>query len=159
MNNQIRKMYKAMDSKKIDIQVWWDFIATQDKAEVREVVSHMLDVQERLKSFCRGHYFTTKIRPFINRYLHTDVHPYEVVKVISENCVEVREMDTNQIVFPKQFIVGGFSAHCADNYNQGYEYISNPNRPTIRLRKGKNGWGKGRFLMADAPYKHYDYNF
>lgn len=159
MNNEIRKMYKAMDSKKITFEAWSEFIKTQNKDEVTEVIYYMFSVRDRLKSFCKGHYFVTKIRPFINRYLHTDVHPYEVVKVISENCVEVREMDTNQIVFPKQFHVGGFSAHCADNYNQAYEYISNPNRPTIRLRKGKNGWGKGRFLMSEAPYKHYDYNF
>lgn len=159
MNNQIRKMYRAMDRKQIDRQVWFDFIATQDKAEVKEVVIHMINVEYRLKDFCKGHFFTTKIRSFINEYMYSDVKPYEVVKVISENCVEVRELDTNQIVFPKIFHVGGFSAHCADNHNQDYEYISVPSRPTIRLRKGKNGWGKGRFLMADAPYKHYDYNF
>ena len=159
MNNQIKKMYKAMDSKKITFEAWSEFVKTQNRDEVTEVIHHMFKVRDRLKSFCRGHYFTTKIRPFINRVLYTDVIPYEVVKVISENCVEVRELDTNQIVFPKQFILGGFSAHCADNYNQEYEYISNPNRPTMRLRKGKNGWGRGKFIMSESPCKHYDYNF
>lgn len=159
MNKEIKKMYKAMDTKKITFEAWSEFVKTQNKEELLEVINFMWDVKARLKSFINGHYYKTKIRKYINQYGYSDVHPYEVVRVISENCIEVRELDTNQIVFPKEFHVGGFSAHCADNWNQDYEYISNPNRPVQRLRKSKNGWGKGRFLMADAPYKHYDYNF
>jgi hypothetical protein len=106
-----------------------------------------------------GFHHTTKIRQFCNEFGYSDVEPYEVVKVISANCVEVREMATKQIVFPSQFFVGGFSAHCADNFNQKYEYTSDPCRPTIRIRKGKKGWGNGKFRMANHPHKHYDYNF
>jgi hypothetical protein len=159
INKQIKKMYKAYNNSTIETQAWWDFIATQDKEQVREVVNFMWDVNARLKSFLNGHYHRTKIRAFCNYHGYSDVYPYEVVRVVSDKCVEVREMQTNQIVFPKQFIVGGFSAHCADNWNQEYEYISNPNNPIKRLKKTKNGWGKGRFLMSEAPFKHYDYNF
>jgi hypothetical protein len=159
MNQSIKAMYKKMNNNEINMQIWWDFIATQDKAEVREVVEIMGSVQRRLKSFLDGFHHTTKIRQFCNEFGYSDVEPYEVVKVISANCVEVREMATKQIVFPSQFFVGGFSAHCADNFNQKYEYTSDPCRPTIRIRKGKKGWGNGKFRMANHPHKHYDYNF
>lgn len=159
MNQSIKKMYKAMNNKSITIQQWWDFIATQNKSEVREVVETMMNIQERLKSFCNGKFFTTKIRSFCNEAGYSDWHPYEVVRIISANCVEVRAMDTKQIVFPQQIHVGGFSAYTADNWNQEYEYSSNESNPVLRLRKGKKGWGNGRFYMSDEPYKHYDYNF
>lgn len=159
MNQSIKKMYKAMNNNIITIQEWWDYIATQNIDEVKEVVSTMINIQERLKSFCNGLFFKTKIRQYCNEAGYSDWHPYEVVKVISANCVEVRRMDTNQIVFPKQFEVGGFSAHCVDNWNQKYEYISNENNSIMRIRKGKKGWSNGKFHMADVPFKHYDYNF
>jgi hypothetical protein len=154
-------MYKKMMSNEIGIQIWWDFIATQDKTEVMEVVEKMGNIERRLKSFLDGYHHTTKIRKFANHIMWSDVEPYEVVRIISDKCVEIRPMQTKQIVFPKQFLVGGFSAHCADNYNQEYQYTSDPSRSTMKIRKGKKGWGSGslKFQMSDAPVKHYDYNF
>jgi hypothetical protein len=159
MNQSIKAMYKKMINNEINSQAWWDFIATQNREEVKEVVKIMIDVQDRLKSYLNGYHHSTKIRPFCNEYGWSDVHPYEVVKVISANCVEIREMATEQTVFPKDFIIGGFSAHCVDNFNQDYKYTSDLSRPTVRIRKGKKGWGNGKFRMANNPYKHYDYNF
>lgn len=159
MNQEIKKMYKMMNNNSITIQEWWDYIATQNRNEVKEVVSTMIDIQDRLKSFCNGQFFKTKIRSYCNEAGYSDWHPYEVVRVVSANCVEVRRMDTKQIVFPKQFEVGGFSAICVDNWNQEYEYTSNENNAIMKLRKGKKGWGNGKFHMSDAPFKHYDYNF
>jgi hypothetical protein len=152
-------MYKLFNNNTIKCQEWWDFIATQDKDEVKDVVLKMTDIKERLKSFTNGHYYKTKIRNYCNFAGYSDWHPYEVVRVISANCVEVRAMDTKQIVFPQEVYVGGFSAHTADNWNQDYEYTSNPSNPIVRLRKGKKGWNNGRFHMSDKPFKHYDYNF
>lgn len=159
MNQSIKKMYKSLENKTITIQEWWNFIDTQNKSEVSEVIDHMMNVQDRLKSFINGQYFKTKIRSFCNQYGYSDIYPYEVVRVISNNCVEVRAMDTKQIVFPKEIYVGGFSAHTADNWNQEYEFISNPENSVVRIRKGKKGWANGRFMMSDKPFKHYDYNF
>ena len=160
MNQSIKSMWKkAFSTKEIETAQWFEFIADQDKSEVSEVVERMFKIQDRFKSYLRGYHHTTKIRQYCNEFGYSDVEPYEVVRVISANCVEVREMSTKQIVFPSQFFVGGFSAHCADNFNQKYEYISDPSFPTIRIRKGKKGWGNGKFRMADKPHKHYDYNF
>ena len=161
MNKSIKSMYKKMMNNQIETQIWWDFIATQDKNEVSEVVEKMSKIQRRLKDFKNGFHYTTKIRKYANLQMWSDVEPYEVVRIVSDKCVEIRPMQTKQIVFPKQFFVGGFSAHCADNYNQSYEYFSDETAPTMKIRKGKNGWKSGslKFRMQDAPVKHYDYNF
>lgn len=154
-------MWKKMMSNEIGIQIWWDFIATQDKNEVHEVVEKMNKIDRRLKSFLDGFHHTTKIRKFANHKMWTDVEPYEVIRVISDKCVEIRPMSTKQIEFPKEFHIGGFSAHCSDQHRQKYEYTSNPTAPTMKIRKGKKGWAAGsmKFKMSDAPVKFYDYNF
>lgn len=144
---------------KITINEWWDFIATKDKNEVRQVVESMSRVVDRLKSYLNGYHHTTKIRSYCNESGYTDVYPYEVVRVVSPNCVEIRALDTIQTKFPQHYEVGGFSAHCVDNYNQEYTYHSNPSNSLLKIRKGKKGWGNGKFRMSNFPQKHYDYNF
>jgi len=103
------------------------------------------------------------IRKFANYCGYTDVEPYEVVRIISAITVEVRPMRTVQTKFPGDFHAGGFSGHYADNREgQEYDYFSDENAPTLRIRLNKNGnWmHRGmRFSMADAPHKFYDYNF
>lgn len=159
MNQQIKKVYKQMYLNQIDIQQWWDFIATKNKEEVAEVITGMRQVIDRLRSYKEGYHHTTKIRNYCNQYGYTDVHPYEVVRVISPNCVILRALDTIQTKFPQHYEVGGFSAHCVDNHNQEYTYHSNILNPLVKIKKGKKGWGSGKFRMANFPYKHYDYNF
>lgn len=56
----------------------------------------------------------------------TDVYPYEVVRVVSDKTVEIRQMDVE--------ITGG------DWLDPEYELISNEAFPIIRVRKGKYGW-------------------
>lgn len=160
MNKSIKAMYKkAFSTRQIEINVWFEFIETQNQSEVKEVVEKMYQIQKRFRSYLDGYVYKTKIRQYCNFIGWSDIEPYEVVKVISPNCVEIREMSTKQIVFPTEFILGGFSAHCADNHNQKYEYTSDTSRPTIRIRKGKKGWGNGKYRMSDSPKKFYDYNF
>lgn len=105
-----------------------------------------------------------EIKPFVNRHGYSDVEPFEVIKTISPICVEVRAMKTVQTKFPKDFHVGGFVGHFADNREgQEYEYTSNPDAIVFRLRwsRAKRQWQSqgSRFRMADKPYKFYDYNF
>lgn len=161
MNQQIKQMYKKLNCRKIGIQEWWDYIAGQNEEEVKEVINEMCKVIDRLKKFLDGYHYQTKIRKYANLHLHTDVQPYEVVRVVSEKCVEVRPMETKQIEFPKEFHVGGFSAHCSDQHRQKYEYFSNENAPVMKIRKTKKGWrlGSMKFRMSNAPIKFYDYNF
>lgn len=104
------------------------------------------------------------IKPYANQHGYSDVHPYEVLRTISPICVEVRAMKTVQTAFPSEFYAGGFVGHYADNYGgQDYDYLSDEEAPVNRIRwsRAKRQWqgNMGRFIMADQPYKFYDYNF
>ena len=100
---------------------------------------------------------------YANHYGWTDVNPYEVVKVVSNKTIEIREMDADRDETVKMdFVAGGFSAICTNPHDQKWEIKSNPANAVIRIRLGKNGWKDkhGRkFGLADAPHKFYDYNF
>ena len=98
---------------------------------------------------------------YANYHGYSDIDPFEVVRVVSDKTIEIREMtaEQNPAVKPT-FTVGGFSAH-SDNV-QDWFIKSNPANPVIRIRLGKHGWkdAHGRkFRLADEPRKFYDYNF
>lgn len=160
MNKEIKKAYKLhlINGSTKD---WYNFIEGKDKDEVWEVIVHMQKVQDRLRKFFNGYYHTTKIRKYCNHHGYSDIEPYEVVRVISDKTVEVRQMIATQIKFPQVWEKGGFAGHCVDNNNQAYEYETNKTAPIIRVRKTKNGWKHHgmRFQMSDKPFKFYDYNF
>jgi len=106
-----------------------------------------------------------EIKKYCNHSGYSDVEPYEVVRVISEQTVEIRKMRTVQTKFPQEFHSGGFVGHYADNRSgQEYDYFSDESYPIERVRWSKvnNRWQQGnygKFYMSDTPYKHYDYNF
>ena len=56
----------------------------------------------------------------------TDYTPYEVVRVISDKTIEIRELDVK--------ITGG------DWIDPDYELFTNDNNPIERARLGKMGW-------------------
>ena len=105
------------------------------------------------------------IKKYANQSGYTDVYPYEVVRIVSPICVEVRAMATKQIKFPKDFTPGGFVGHFHDNRSGlDYEYFSNEEAPIFKIRwsNANRQWQKGkymRFTMSDKPYKFHDYNF
>lgn len=100
---------------------------------------------------------------YANMYSYTDVTPYEVVKVISDKTIEVREMDSVEDRSVKlEWDIGGFSAHCVNQRDQKWFITSNPENRIIRIRLGKKGWKDkhGRkFGLSDKPIRFYDYNF
>lgn len=100
---------------------------------------------------------------YANHYGWSDVNPFEVIKVVSDKTIEIREMDADRDETVKMdFVAGGFSAICTNPYDQRWVIKSDPTAPVIRIRLGKNGWKDkhGRkFKLADAPSKFYDYNF
>ena len=100
---------------------------------------------------------------FANWHGYSDVYPYEVVRVISNKTLEVRAMETSENKTKLQFVAGGFSAHCTNNYAQDYDYSSNPENPVFRIRASKAGDWKDkhgrRFVISDVPSKFHDYNF
>ena len=106
---------------------------------------------------------SAEIKKYVNRSVGTDCFPYEVVKIVSEKCVEIRPMKHEQTVFPKEYHIGGFVAHCADNHSQEYKYFSDETASTIKIRYSEKTkkWGSkyDRFWMSDTPRYFYDYNF
>jgi hypothetical protein len=100
---------------------------------------------------------------FANHYGYSDVNPFEVVKVISDKTIEVREMNSERDDSVKMdFHVGGFSAHCSNQREQKWFITSDETAQVIRIRLGKNGWKDAhgrRFKLDDQPVKFYDFNF
>jgi hypothetical protein len=100
---------------------------------------------------------------FANHIGYSDINPYEVVRVVSDKTLEVREMDAVRDESVKlEFHVGGFSAHCSNQRNQKWFINSNKSNPVVRIRLGKNGWKDAhgrRYALSDDPVKFYDYNF
>ena len=105
------------------------------------------------------------MKQYANYHGYSDVHPYEITKVISDKTMEVREMlATLDPTFKCDTIPGGFFGHTTNNDDQTYTYESNQDAPTIRIRysKAKGGWysaSGARHLLSDKPRRFYDYNF
>jgi hypothetical protein len=101
---------------------------------------------------------------YANHYGYSDVNPYEIVRVVSNKTIEVREMDAERDESVQlEWVPGGFAGHCVNQRDQKWNIKSNPANPVIRIRlSAKKGWqdkhGR-RFGLSDKPVKFYDYNF
>lgn len=103
-------------------------------------------------------------KPYMNQISYSDVFPYEVVRVVSPTCVEVRQMDYQiDPSFAPRFVPGGFHGHVANNHDQQYTYSTRPDVPVEKVRLHKSGRWQDRdgrqFRFADYPHRFYDYNF
>jgi hypothetical protein len=101
---------------------------------------------------------------FANHLGYSDINPYEVVRVVSDKTIEVREMDAERDpTWTPEFIPGGFSAHCTNQHSQRWIITSNPENRVVRIRLSKNGFWKSadgrKFHLGDEPVRFYDYNF
>lgn len=106
----------------------------------------------------------TAIAKFANHIGYSDVDPFEVVRVVSDKMVDVRPMTTTPAHTTDDlgFQPGGFVGHCSRQDKQQWDITSDDTAPVIRIRLGKHGWRDahgGKYKMADAPRKFYDYNF
>ena len=101
---------------------------------------------------------------YANQYGWSDVNPFEVVKVISDKTIEVREMDAERDDSVKlDWAVGGFAGHCINQRDQKWFITSNDQNPVVRIRLSKSGVWKDKhgrkYGLSDKPVKFYDYNF
>ena len=100
---------------------------------------------------------------YANHYGYSDVYPFEVVKVVSDKTIEIREMDAERDESVKlEWAPGGFAGHCINQRDQKWFIKSNPENPVIRIRLSKQGWKDrhGRkFGLSEKPVRFYDYNF
>lgn len=77
----------------------------------------------------------------------TDISPYEVVHIISNKTIEIRELDVE--------IIGG------DYLDPEYKLISNDKNPIERARLGKMGWklADGKKIYIGHARYYYDPSF
>ncbi len=107
---------------------------------------------------------TTATAPaFANRISYSDTEPCEVVRVVSDKCMEIRDMDaTLRAEWKPNTKAGGFMGHTVNNGGE-WDIVSNASNEIIRIRLQKNGQWKdasgNRYKMADAPRRFYDFNF
>lgn len=100
---------------------------------------------------------------YANHLGYSDITPHEVVRIVSDKTIEIREMDAKRDESVKlEWIAGGFAGHCVNQRDQEWFITSDESAPVIRIRLGKHGWkdkyGR-RYEICDEPVKFYDYNF
>lgn len=101
---------------------------------------------------------------YANQIGWSDVEPFEVIRVVSDKTLEIRLMNAKRDTSVQlDFAPGGFTAHCSNQAEQKWILTSAPDGAVVRIRLSKNkGWRDahgGRYVIADAPRKFYDYNF
>jgi hypothetical protein len=100
---------------------------------------------------------------YANHLGYSDVNPFEIIRRVSDKTFEVRRMRAERDPSWKpEFIPGGFCGHVPNQRDQKWLISSDPDRPVIRIRLGKNGWKDShgnRYELSDKPVKFYDYNF
>ena len=114
---------------------------------------------------------------FANHLGYSDVNPYEVIKIVSEKCIEIRAMDAEAIKWKKDIVQGGFSHRVLNQDEQKWDITSNQANPIIKIRLNKSGlkydratkthvtaytWKDkyaNRYSLSSKPTKFYDYNF
>jgi len=99
---------------------------------------------------------------YANLMMWSDVHPYEIVRVVSDKCMEIRAMDAVLVddFFPET-VPGGFVGHVTNNTKQAYTFTKTDQQP-IKIRKRKDGqWYSkyGRHAIHAQPIRFHDYNF
>jgi len=101
---------------------------------------------------------------YANHIGYSDVNPYEIVRVVSDKCFEVREMDAVRDESIKlEFVIGGFSSVCVNQSEQEWIISSNAENKVFKIRASKKkGWADkygNKYAISDEPVKYYDYNF
>ncbi len=95
---------------------------------------------------------------YINRHLFSDVDPVgRIIAVRGNNFVTIQPVQAGENKSKMEYVIGGFSAICTNQYKQSYDFYDDGDPYEIRLSKSAL---KKRFhVIQDHPSKFYDYNF
>ena len=100
----------------------------------------------------------TMIGKYINQKFGSDIEPLgKIVKIISAQKVEIQPVKAGPNKTKMEVALGGFVGHTVNNKAQSYDFIEYGEVETIRLNK--TVMKRMGYYIADAPRKHYDYNF
>ena len=104
-----------------------------------------------------------KVGLYANECGYSDINPYEIVRIVSAKCIEVRHMDcVPDPEWKPEVHKGGFAAHISNDRDQKWIITPSQSKQVLRLRLRKDGfwWSGGmRFRISEKPVKFYDNNF
>lgn len=164
LQKQSDEEYKKLPNVSHESKVWQKAF---DKyyAKVCRPNKEKIEKMKREAEYCR---IRSLEQFYCNRHLYSDIQPYEVIEIISDDRLKLRSMDfvqTNGSVerLRESFSPGGFLGHF-DNSVQ--EWICKPdeNGIVVEVRRRKDGFfyevgGSIPFVLSDQPRRYRDFNF
>ena len=101
---------------------------------------------------------TELIGKYLNRVLWSDVDPIgKIIGVKGKHKVIVQRVEAGENKVKMDFVKGGFSAVCLNNYSQEYDFFETDEIFEVSI--SKTNMEKRFIRINDKPRKHYDYNF
>ena len=157
---EVDKIYLTDQEKEIWSMVK-DYVVNEEQTTLRHT-----SLADKLKDYVWktiGHRQSPKNYGYANESGYSDMYPYEIVKVVSENTIEIRAIDTERDDSVElKWVSGGFAGHCVNQAQQKWFYKSNPDNSVRRIRRRKDGYFYNhcnRVYLAQEPRKFHDYNF
>jgi hypothetical protein len=99
---------------------------------------------------------TQYIGSFVNRYGYSDIDPVgQIVGIKGKTTLIIRRVEAGKNKTKMEFIPGGFSATCVNQYEQEYDFEILDY--TFEMRYSKQFLKQYR--IDSKPVKYYDYNF
>jgi len=96
------------------------------------------------------------IGKFVNRYLYTDIqHVGKIVGLKGKTILLVELYEKSENKTKMEFVTGGFSAICLNQWEQEYDF--QPTGQIIEKRFSKEFLKQNR--IEDKPVEFYDFNF
>ena len=96
------------------------------------------------------------IGKYVSMRLWTDVQIIGIIiGVRGKSIIEIQKMEATKQTEKLDFHIGGFSAHCSNNYNQKWEFAEIEGKEEMRLGKSF----EKRYSITESPRHFYDYNF
>ena len=95
---------------------------------------------------------------YVNQHLWSDVNPVgKIISTRGKNFVTIQPMSAGENKTKMEFVVGGFSGHCINQYAQKYDFFEDGEPYEVRISKTQLA---NRFwVIENSPCKYYDYNF
>ena len=137
-------------------------ISTLSSIEVHEIKGEFMALEAtKLGTVKHSLKVDTIDYEYANMSGYSDTKPFEIVRVISNKTIEIREMDAEKGEWQPEIVSGGFAGHFVNQDEQVWNIKSNPEKPIIRARRNKDGWKSsyGQHFLSTQPAKFHDYNF
>jgi hypothetical protein len=98
------------------------------------------------------------IGKYINRVLWSDVDPVgKVIAIKGKTKVIIQPVKCGENKTKMEFVAGGFSAHCLNQWSQEYDFFEQGE--TFEVSLSKTSLKKRFWSIDERPRKFYDYNF